>query len=349
MDAYCVVHTTSTAAPSAARTIASTSSAPVAPAPAVPSSAPPLPVAHPTTLLPASSVYASSYPAPYHYPPHLPPPSFIPPYVPGPAQYPPMPHSTPLPHPATPASTVSASPANVSAIFSEYQSLDEPRYYDLPPTTITKLPPSPPTHEVAALTFTNPASSDPRLILRVMLVSGKRILHARALIDPGSTGDFLNSRFVSAHNLSLDARAVPLTCTSFDGSPGLGGLITQFWTGRLSMVASDKQLFDSSVVLDVTTLGDYDLILGMPWLKAHSGWVGAAGPSLLLVNPVSSSTPSGLSPFVSSSSSLAVDSSVPVSVFDTSPSSTLPPQFSHFSDVFFATLSFFSTSSSRGL
>lgn len=107
------------------------------------------------------------------------------PYVPGPAQYP------PAPHPATPAST--ALLANVSAIFSEYQSLDEPRYYDFPPTTITELPPSTPTHSVAALTFTNPGSSDPRLIIRVMLVLGKRILHAWALIDPGSAGDFLNS------------------------------------------------------------------------------------------------------------------------------------------------------------
>lgn len=144
-----------------------------------------------------------------------------------------------------------------------------------------------------------------------MLVLGKRILHARALIDPGSTGHFLNSRFSATHNLSLDMRSVPLTCTSFDGSPGLGGLITQAWKGRLSMVASNDRLFDSSVVLDVTTLGDYDLILGMPWLKAHLGWVGAAGPSLLLVNPVLSSTPSDPASFVSSSSSLAVDFLVP--------------------------------------
>lgn len=88
-----------------------------------------------------------------------------------------------------------------------------------------------------------------------MLVLGKRILHANALIDPGSTGDFLNSCFAARHHLSLRPRSVPLSCTSFDGSPGLSVMITHDWEGRLSIIASDDQVFDSTVVLDVTTFG----------------------------------------------------------------------------------------------
>lgn len=89
-----------------------------------------------------------------------------------------------------------------------------------------------------------------------MLLLNKTIVHARALIDPGSTGGFLNSRFTALHPFTLTARDAPLTCTSFDGLPSAGGPVTHSWTGRLSMMASDNKLFDSSVTLDVTTLAN---------------------------------------------------------------------------------------------
>lgn len=93
------------------------------------------------------------------------------------------------------------------------------------------------------------------------------------------------------------------------------------------MMASGNQVFESDRTLNATNLGNDNLILGMPWLKCHLGWVGAAGPSLLLVNPVFStdSVSSG------QKSSAFLDSPM---VPNTSPSSTLPSHFSHFSDVF---------------
>lgn len=98
------------------------------------------------------------------------------------------------------------------------------------------------------------------------------------------------------------------------------------------MLAANKHLFDSKVTLDITTLGNYDLILGMPWLCRHSGWVGAAGPSLLLMRPQSTPTPPHTSPNQSLLSPNALET--PVSVLNTSPSTSLPSHLACFSDIF---------------
>lgn len=146
--------------------------------------------------------------------------------------------------------------------FPNIKAWTKPCFYDLPSSVESGS-----THFISSLSFTGSRTSDPCLILRVMLGLGKKIVHACALIDPGSTGDFLNSRFASLHPFTQTPRCIPLTCTSFDGTPSAGGLVTHCWTGRLSMLAANDQLFDSEVTLDITTLGDYDLILGMPWLR----------------------------------------------------------------------------------
>lgn len=76
------------------------------------------------------------------------------------------------------------------------------------------------------------------------------------------------------------------------------------------MMATDNQLINSDVTLNVTTLGDYDIILGMPWLRHHSGLVGAAGPSLLLTSP----QPASSSPLTHSSPVLCSPTTLDTSV-----------------------------------
>lgn len=238
MDAYCVSCTSSsptpiTGPPAPVQSVASTVLAPTSPSPAPASPSVPLSLhaPHPN--------FVSPY---YHQPPHMTPsqqylpPSFTPTFMgsPGPAGYPltfiptAIPVAPPLSGPLAPSSPSSA--AHVSAVFSEYQDLDSPRYYNLPSTS-----PSAPNHLVDALTFSAPLSSDPRLVLRVMLLLGKRIVHALALIGPGSTGDFINSCFINLHPFTLETRTHPLNCTAFDGSPSVGGPITHVWHGRLSI------------------------------------------------------------------------------------------------------------------
>lgn len=99
-------------------------------------------------------------------------------------------------------------------------------------------------------------------------------------------------------------------------------------------MATNDKLFYTLVSLNVTTLGNYNLILGMPWLKAHSGWVGAAGPSLLLLDPQSSPLSSSVSATSVTNPASPVVSSAPSLVFDTSATSSLPSHLSQFSEIF---------------
>lgn len=130
--------------------------------------------------------YPTHPPFHYGYPayPIPPPPTILPP----PAQAHPLPSSSREPH------------ASVSAIFSEYSDLYSPVYYDLPGADYSQVnTPSPQVNElapshvsdatsVAAMTFTGSSTSDSRLVLSVMLLVGKRLISARALVDSGSGG-----------------------------------------------------------------------------------------------------------------------------------------------------------------
>lgn len=100
------------------------------------------------------------------------------------------------------------------------------------------------------------------------------------------------------------------------------------------MMATNDKMFDTLVSLNITTLGNYNLILGMPWLKAHSGWVCAAGPSLLLMDPQLSppySTIGATSLVLPIPSVVSPASSL---VLKASPTLSLHPHLSHFSDIF---------------
>lgn len=173
-----------------------------------PASGPPQPVQRAVAAVAPSQPLpqqAQTYPHPipwghpyppfqYGYPPHLPPP-----------------HST-YTVPSPPAQPIQPT-ASVLAVFSEYSDIYSPRYYDLPganypsdgqTSQVTELDPGLPadTTSVSAMTFTGSSGSDSRLILSVMLLVGKRLIRAKALIDSGSGGNFISSTFAEEHSLS---------------------------------------------------------------------------------------------------------------------------------------------------
>lgn len=73
-------------------------------------------------------------------------------------------------------------------------------------------------------------SPDTRLIIKVMFLLGSCILHARAFIDPGSMGDFINSGFTTNYPFTLVDFLQPLSCTAFNCSPSMGGLLLRSGT-----------------------------------------------------------------------------------------------------------------------
>lgn len=87
----------------------------------------------------------------------------------------------------------------------------------------------------------------------------------RALLDTGAQGCFMDHGFAKSHCMVLSEKARPVTCVSFDGSPGIGGLITQEWTGDLRFGSHDLSFL---VSLSVTNLCHHQVILGLPWLDS---------------------------------------------------------------------------------
>lgn len=253
--------------------------------------------------------------------------------------------STPRPDPgaAVPDLPPLSSVTDIDAPFSEYRDLEEPRYYDLPtgvsvdPEGMDLLsftdgaPRSQPS--VSAIDFVSSDANTSRLVITLTLWSGKRAVYARALIDSGSEGDFVDSAFALRNSLGLLRRKHPITCSSFDGSTAAAGPITHFWSGSMTMIGTESQLFHSAINLNSTRLGGFDMILGASWLRRHEGWVGGAGPALRLFKPVS--VPGGSLGEGSSASLTPVPSAVSSSsLCDTSPQTSLPPQFSRFANVF---------------
>lgn len=105
------------------------------------------------------------------------------------------------PAPVPPETAVSA----IAAAFTEYQNLDKPRYYNLPPgyssdpgdaglwTLDDEVAPTP--ASISAVDFVSSDSGASRLVLTLTLWVGKRAVAAKALIDSGSEGDFVDSTF----------------------------------------------------------------------------------------------------------------------------------------------------------
>lgn len=222
--------------------------------------------------------------------------------------------------------------------------MDAPQFYDLP--LGTSLDPvdagfwslnddvSPGHSAILAIDFVSTEAKASRLIITLTLWSGKRAVHARALIYSGLEGDSVDSSFAKSQPLGLLKRKYPITFCSFDGSVAATGLITHFWSGSMTMIDTASQLFHFSINLNSTRLVGFDMILGASWLCLHKGWVGGEGPSLCLFEPVLI-----MGGFPGEGSTVTFPP-VPSPVFSSplcnvSPQSFLPPQVSHFSDVLY--------------
>ncbi|KAG0152555.1 hypothetical protein CROQUDRAFT_85672 [Cronartium quercuum f. sp. fusiforme G11] len=148
-------------------------------------------------------------------------------------------HVTELP--TTPSTQPLATRASISAAFSEYASLPNPIYYDLP----------------------GAGDSD----------ATTACSHCGWYNSGSNYGD--------KHGFPLLPRPIPLARSGFDGTPGIGGLITKKWEGWMIMQGDRQTTLDEPISLNGTILGRYNLILGMSWLNKHHAWVGGLGRALI--------------------------------------------------------------------
>lgn len=88
-----------------------------------------------------------------------------------------------------------------------------------------------------------------------------------ALIDSGSSENFLSESFVKMHDIPLYRKSVPYLLTTADGSliDHNQGKITEEATISLRVEHQVERL-----VIDATNIGKSDIILGLPWLRKNN-------------------------------------------------------------------------------
>lgn len=118
---------------------------------------------------------------------------------------------------------------------------------------------------VAAIGFVGQSSSNSWLILCINLWSCKRLLIAHGLIDLWSEGNFVDDSFVQYHSLGLLSQKHQINFSGFDGAATASGAITHFWSGSMTMIGTNSQLFHSFIKINFTKLGGFDLILRAGW------------------------------------------------------------------------------------
>jgi len=88
-----------------------------------------------------------------------------------------------------------------------------------------------------------------------------------ALIDSGSAGNFIHEKVVKEMKLPTIARKTPLRVTHVKG--GQVGMVHTQVKCYLRIRDMDENSHREIITLDIAPIGRHQVILGLPWLKAH--------------------------------------------------------------------------------
>lgn len=86
------------------------------------------------------------------------------------------------------------------------------------------------------------------------------------MIDSGATNSFINTRFLASTAIRKRLKDIPQEIQVIDGRPIASGQVTHH-TGPLELEINGHY---ETLALDITTLGDYPVIIGLPWLARHN-------------------------------------------------------------------------------
>ena len=108
---------------------------------------------------------------------------------------------------------------------------------------------------------------------------GGEWMPARAMLDCGGQGSFINDKLSRDYRLPRESKQFPVSLVLADGSCSQTGAITEY-NPILLRTATNEEPF----CLDVTPIS-YDLILGMPWLRLHNPAVRFSSNLMLFNSP----------------------------------------------------------------
>jgi hypothetical protein len=86
------------------------------------------------------------------------------------------------------------------------------------------------------------------------------------MIDSGATNSFLNQSFLDTTRIPKVQKDTPLEIQVIDGRPISSGAITHH-SAPVKLTISGHE---ETISLDITSLGHYPVILGLPWLSQHN-------------------------------------------------------------------------------
>ena len=110
-------------------------------------------------------------------------------------------------------------------------------------------------------------------------VEGGEWMPARAMLDCGGQGSFINDKLSQDYRLPRESKQFPVSLVLADGSSSRTGAITEY-NPVLLRTATNEEPF----CLDVAPIS-YDLILGMPWLRLHNPAVRFGSNLMLFDSP----------------------------------------------------------------
>jgi len=100
----------------------------------------------------------------------------------------------------------------------------------------------------------------------VWIVSEKGKTDAKALLDSGTKGIYINANYVKKHQFPLQDLRTLIYPRNVDGTPNKNGVICHTAILRMEMGDNHRE----RIMFLVTDTGNYDILLGTDWLKVHN-------------------------------------------------------------------------------
>ncbi|KAG8935233.1 hypothetical protein FRC01_005489 [Tulasnella sp. 417] len=114
--------------------------------------------------------------------------------------------------------------------------------------------------------FALPSPKSDHFILEGSITVDNASVQPICLLDTGASGHaFIDYRFVKSSGLRSQPLPSPIPVSSVDGSPLRNGPITHFVPATFALGSHTENLD-----LYVTSLGHYNVVLGLPWIKKHN-------------------------------------------------------------------------------
>jgi hypothetical protein len=105
------------------------------------------------------------------------------------------------------------------------------------------------------------------LLIPIRLIWKNRIqIDTYAFLDCGASNNFIHDSFAKQHQIELIPKIKPVPVTLADGLPSSKGNITHC-TANLELRIDDHR---ESISFEVTSIPNYSIILGIPWLRQHN-------------------------------------------------------------------------------